>query len=130
MAVAVKLPDVGQGHAVEGVVFAGGVDGHVSKENQVAFLQFVFKGVVSHYVSRQTGWSGQTEGMAHTRLGLSPQDGRLVGHLQYVGHVTSSTGVQNGNLDAAVFHDVQYPADQVACVTATASGFSWMALAT
>ena len=47
MAVAVKLPDVGQGHAVEGVVFAGGVDGHVSKENQVAFLQFVFKGVLT-----------------------------------------------------------------------------------
>ena len=84
-------------------------------------MQLTRKGVVPHHISGQTGGPGQAERVALPRLSVRPQDGGLVGHLQHIGHVAGGAGVQNGDLGAAVLHNVQHPADQVARVRATAS---------
>ena len=59
-AVCAAVPDIRQGHAVEGVVFAGGVDRQVSEKDQLPDLQGVVKFVVPDHVSRQTGRPAQT----------------------------------------------------------------------
>ena len=54
-------PERGQRHAVEGVVLAGGIDGHIAEQQQVALPQRGGKAVIPDDVPGQAGRAAQTE---------------------------------------------------------------------
>lgn len=55
-------PDIRQRHAVEGVIFAGGVDGHISKHQPLARGQRGVEAVIAHHIPCQAGGAAQPHG--------------------------------------------------------------------
>ena len=54
-AVFMQHPDIRQGHPVEGVVLAGGIDGHVAEDEPVALGEGGDKAVIAHHVPGKAG---------------------------------------------------------------------------
>ena len=58
-AIFLQGPDVRQGHPVERVVLAGGVDGHVTKEQLVTLREGGIKAVIADDIACQAGGAAQ-----------------------------------------------------------------------
>ena len=61
-AVFMQHPDIRQGHSVEGVVLAGGIDGHVAEDEPAALGEGGGKAVIAHHVPGKAGGAAQPEG--------------------------------------------------------------------
>ena len=106
-AVLVAGDDGGQGHAVEGVVLDHGVDGHVAKDDAVADGERLVEEVCADRVAGEAGRAGEGVGMGLLPRFAAAEDGRAVRHLDDVGHVAGSRGVEDG--DGVLLLDVKCP---------------------
>ena len=57
-----QLPDVRQGHPIEGVVLAGGIDGHIAKDEPLPLGEGGGKAVIADHIPRKAGGPAQTDG--------------------------------------------------------------------
>ena len=112
----VHRPDGRKGHAVEGVVLAGGVDGHIPEEETVALGEGSVEAVVADDIPGQAGRAAEPEGDSLFAGVACVQQGRAVGHLDDVRRVAGGRQIQDGKAGIAVAQGVQYRGDEIACV--------------
>ena len=113
-AVFVAGDDDGQWHAVEGVVLDHGVDGHITKDDAVAYGEGLIEGVGADGVAGEAGRAGEGVGMGLLPRLAAAEDGRTVGHLNDVGHVAGGRGIEDG--DGVLLLDVEHLGDEEAGV--------------
>ena len=105
--------NVRKGHAIEGVVFAGCVDGHVTEDQAIADAGHLVKGVVSNDVASQTRGSAKANREClFTRLAGAIQ-GWTIGHLDDVRHVTGGTRIDDDVCNVIVFRDVKHRRNEI-----------------
>ena len=107
--------DGGQGHAVEGVGFNHGVEGHVVEDEFVAHGQRLVEGVVADDVAGQAGWPAEAIGVGAFAGFAGMFQRRAIGHFDDVGHVAGGGGVDDGDVHAVV-DEVDDAGDKVAGV--------------
>ena len=109
-------PDIRQGHPVEGVILAGGIDGHVAEDEPVTLGEGGGKAVIAHHVPGKAGGAAQPEGAGLFPRFARVQQGRAVGHLDAIRRVAGCGHIQNGKVCLAILQGVQHCGDEVACV--------------
>ena len=102
----VHRPDGREGHAVEGIVLAGGVDGHIPEEETVALGEGGVEAVVADDIPGQAGRAAEPEGDGLFAGVARVQQGRAVGHLDDVRRVASGRQIQDGKAGIAVAQGV------------------------
>ena len=112
----VHRPDGRKGHAVEGIVLAGGVDGHIPEEETVALGEGGVEAIIADDIPGQAGRAAEPEGDGPFAGVARVQQGRAIGHLDDVRRVAGSGQIQDGKAGIAVAQGVQYRGDEIACV--------------
>ena len=112
----VHRPDGREGHAVEGVVLAGGVDGHIPEEETVALGEGGVEAIIADDIPGQAGRAAEPEGDGPFAGVARVQQGRAVGHLDDVRRVAGSGQIQDGKAGIAVAQGIQHRGDEIACV--------------
>ena len=112
----VHRPDGRKGHAVEGIVLAGGVDGHIPEEETVALGEGGVEAIIADDIPGQAGRAAEPEGDGPFAGVARVQQGRAVGHLDDVRRVAGSGQIQDGKAGIAVAQGVQHRGDEITCV--------------
>ena len=112
-----RIPDGdgGQAESVEGIGLHHAVDGHVQKDEPVAGLQLLIKGVFAYDVARKAGLARKAAGELFFSGFSRADDVGAVGHFQNVGHVAGGGGIENGDGHVGLHH-VEHRGDEYACV--------------
>ena len=79
IAVCAQQPDRRQGHAVEGVVLAGGVDGHIAEDELITLSKGGVKAVIPDDVPRKAGGAAQADSVRFLPRLTGVQQRRAVG---------------------------------------------------
>ena len=108
--------NTGQGHTVEGVVLAGGVNGHIAEHQQISHGRHSVKAVITDDIPRKAGRPCQPHSAGLFAGFPCPQQRRAVGHLDHVRCMAGGAGIQDGNRRIAVLHHVQHAGQEIPCV--------------
>ena len=115
-AVCAQQPDGRQGHPVEGVVLAGGVDGHIAKDELIPLGKRNVKAVIPDDIPRKAGGAAQPDGARLLPCLTGIQQRRAVGHLNDVRGVAGCGHIQNGKAGISIVQGVQHGGNQIARV--------------
>ena len=106
--------DIGQGHAVKGVVLAGRVNGHVAKKDQVPHVKGPVKGIVPNDVPCKAGRTAKAVRVRRLSRFLRTIKGRTVGHFNDVRHMAGRARIKDGKLRAAIFPRIKNAGRKIA----------------
>ena len=111
--------NVRKGHAVEGIVFAGRVNRHVTEDQAVTDARHLIKAVISDDITCKTRGPAKAnrEGLFTCLAGTI--QGRTIGHLNNVGHVTGSAGIDDDILNVIVFRNVEHCRNEITGIQRT-----------
>ena len=110
---AVQLPEIGEKHAVEGIVLHHGINGHILKIQLISHMDLMVKGIIPDHVPGQAGTGGQAVGIRLLSRLPGILKGRPVGHFQHIRHMTGRRSVQHQSGDP-VLHNVHNLGHQTA----------------
>ena len=102
-----------EGHSVKGIVFAGGVDCHITEDEQVADRGHDVEAVIADDIDCKAGWAGKAHRVRLLPRLTGAEQWRAIRHFDDIRHMAGGAGIENCDGRLAVSHDIEHAAEEV-----------------